>query len=126
MPSKKKILVVEDDVELSDFMVRTLEFQNYEVATAWSGEKALVEAQKVPDLILLDISLEGIGGLKVLELVRNDPKTSEIPVVMCSSANFPANKAKARELGADGFLTKPFKLDDFTATVDRLLGIQSA
>lgn len=126
MPSQKKVLVIEDDAELSALMAKLLEAENCDVITAWNGEAGLANAKDLPDLIFLDINIEGKDGLKVLEEIRKDSKMDDIPVVMCSSANFPANKAKARDLGADGFLSKPFKIDDFTALAHRLLGTRAA
>ena len=122
MPASKKVLVVEDDSELSSFMEKALKSENYEVATAWSGEKALLEAKQRPDLILLDISIEGIHGLQVLAELRKDPKTKDIPVVICSSVAGDKHKEKARNLGADGSITKPFHMDDFTKLIHRMIG----
>jgi len=74
-----------------------------------------------PDLILLDIQLPEMDGYKVLEILRENNKTTHIPVVGVSANAMPNDFKKAREAGFNEYLTKPLDIDNFNKTIDRLL-----
>jgi CheY-like chemotaxis protein/class 3 adenylate cyclase len=104
-----RILVVDDDRVNREILVRTLQKQGYDLATADDGHAtlALLRLQRF-DLILLDISMPEMDGYQVLEQIRGDPALREIPVVMLSAIEQAESIARCLEIGAVDYLTKPF------------------
>ncbi len=114
-----QIMVVDDDPAILDVMRMILEDDGYEVVTASSKAEVLGWAGTRPDLILLDIWLSGDSGQAICRQLKDDPTMQEIPVILVS-ANHDA-EGIARESGADGFIRKPFDLDEVLDTVRRQL-----
>ncbi|MBT3226656.1 MAG: response regulator [Deltaproteobacteria bacterium] len=107
MEDQKTILVVDDTPENIDVLVGILK-QFYKVKAAPSGEKALKSAgKKPPDLILLDIMMPEMDGYQVLEQLKTDPVTVNIPVVFVTGMSDNADQEKGMAMGAKGYLTKP-------------------
>jgi len=115
----KKILLIEDDVELARFLAWQLEQNNYQALVAHSGPEglALLQAQR-PDLILLDLMLPGMDGWEVLRAIR---ATSEIPVIIISALGAESDIVRGLEAGADDYLTKPFGPRQLLARVQAVL-----
>ena len=118
--TKKKILVVDDEVMLVDFLKMRLENAGYEVETASDGTEGLLKlAQSRPDLIVLDIYMEPMDGLSMLKKVREDEKVKDIPIIMLTASG------KKREVfeaeGISDYITKPFDSKDFLTRVGRVL-----
>ncbi|MCK5068893.1 MAG: response regulator, partial [Desulfocapsa sp.] len=102
------ILVVDDASMNVDILVSILEEQNYKVQTADSGENALKEVRiNPPDLILLDIMMPKMSGFEVCKRIKNDPKTSDIPVIMVTALNEFGDIERGIDCGTDDFLSKP-------------------
>jgi two-component system, OmpR family, phosphate regulon response regulator PhoB len=118
---KPTILVCDDDDGLRELMKVTLgdHYRYLEAVDADSGI-ALCRSEH-PDLMLLDVMLPGRSGLHVLEEIRADDRTHDIPVVIVSAWQTPDDQAAASALGADAFLPKPFELRELTSTVATLL-----
>ena len=109
------VLVVDDDADIVKLLSVTLKISGYNVISAGNGEEGLHTAlEKTPDMILLDIMMPIMDGLTMLEELR---KTSKIPVIIVSAFGSPDKVEKARELGIECFLNKPFSN---TAVVDML------
>ena len=109
------VLVVDDDRDIVKLLSVTLKISGYNVISAGNGEEGLKAAlEKNPDMILLDIMMPIMDGLTMLEELR---KTSDIPVIIVSAFGSPDKVDKARELGIECFLNKPFSN---TAVVDML------
>src|SRR6185436_2231536 len=106
---KPKILVVDDEpdaVELIEFNLKNAE---YRVATADDGNEALRKARSFsPDLIILDWMLPQMDGLEVCKILRKDPHTSSIPIIMLTAKAAEIDRVLGLEMGADDYLTKPF------------------
>ena len=106
---KKKILVVDDEPDLVEFVKLRLEANNYDVLVAEDGEQALeVMAKTTPDLILLDIVLPKMDGHKVCEVIKKDPKFANIPVLMLTAKDREEDIKLAKKCGAEGYMIKPF------------------
>lgn len=104
---KKKILVVEDNIELASLYEARLGQEGFEVIVVGDGEKALATAVKIlPDLILLDVMMPEIGGFDVLDILKNTDKTKEIKIVLLTALSQVKDKEHANELGADDYLIK--------------------
>src|SRR5579863_2180156 len=116
------ILVVEDERLIARLLKETLEIESYRTVAVLNGEDAVQFAlRETPDLVLLDITLPGIDGYEVIRRLREHPKTIHIPIVVLSAYSSPSDKARAFELGVDGYITKPFNNDELLACVRRQL-----
>ena len=104
-----RILVVEDEVDISMVFRVALSRRNHELIEATSGEEALekIRSQR-PDLVVLDVMLPGMSGLDVLAQVRADEATKDLAVVCVSARATPADQAQGLDAGADAYITKPF------------------
>jgi two-component system, OmpR family, alkaline phosphatase synthesis response regulator PhoP len=121
--TKKKILVVEDEAELTGAIQIRLEQAGYEVLIAYDGQEALEKARtENPDLIVLDLMLPKIDGYKVCRLLKFDGKYKNIPVVMLTARAQEKDENLGYEVGADAFITKPFKYQVLLAKITELLG----
>ena len=106
---KKTILVVDDEEDILELVRFHLAREGYAVLSAETGEQAwrMVREQRV-DLALVDLMLPGIDGLELTRRLKNDPKTSGIPVVMLTAKGEEVDIVTGLELGADDYVTKPF------------------
>ncbi|MEW6007694.1 MAG: response regulator [bacterium] len=119
--SQKKILIVDDDIDISEIIKTILEMEGYEVTIAYDGMSALdISYQKKPDLVLLDIMMPGMDGWDVLKRLKACRKTLHIPVAMVTARINPEEKIKAFKEGAEEFITKPLHIDDFLRRINRL------
>lgn len=107
MDTKKKILLVEDDVALLSVYKSRLEMEGFEVSEVNNGEDALSAALAFkPDLILLDAMMPKISGFDVLDILRNTPETANIRIIMLTALSQPKDKERAESLGVDDYLVK--------------------
>jgi DNA-binding response OmpR family regulator len=114
-----KILIAEDDADILASMQMILEMEGFEVVTA-SDSKTLKNIHKVkPDLMLLDIWMSGVDGRTICRALKADKTTKRVPVVLVSASKDIEKSAK--DSGADGFLAKPFEMDDLLKTVKKFL-----
>ena len=118
---KKKVLVV-DDEENVRHLLRSILGNKYTVLEAKDGEVAIdIARSQRPDIILMDIMMPNINGYTACYTIKQDPVTKTIPVVMVTAVGQELNKKLAKEMGADGYITKPFSLQDLLDTIDRCL-----
>ncbi len=116
--AKLKILVIDDEEDILAVTQQVLD-DTYRVLTAKTSATGLKAAMtKNPDLILLDIWMPGISGYDVCKTLKQNPKTKETPVIIFTAATEKVNEDKAREVGADGFVTKPFKKDNLVNLIE--------
>ena len=119
---KPHILVVEDEEDILELVLYNLKKEGYEVTGASSGEDALTLANsKLPDLLVLDLMLPGVGGLEVCRILKNNAKTQQIPIVMLTARSEEADIVTGLELGADDYITKPFSPRVLVARVRAVL-----
>jgi DNA-binding response OmpR family regulator len=113
-----KILIVEDEPTLAEPLAESLSEEGYEVLSAADGESGLsLIRQKLPDLIVLDIMLPILDGLSICRIIRKDPTTSHIPIIMLTARGTEVDKIVGLESGADDYIVKPFGLGEFLARV---------
>lgn len=112
--NKKRILIIEDDLNIRDVMRMALEFEGYEVSVAKDGQEGLnaLKESPHPDLILLDLMMPVLNGWEFVEIKKNDPTIQAIPVVVVSAYS---EKAKCVECKA--FIEKPLVLGDLLEIV---------
>jgi DNA-binding response OmpR family regulator len=122
---QRRILVVEDDFFVSDLVVNYLSEQGYAVDLATSA-RALGRhlEHQAPDLILLDIMLPGMDGSEIGHLLRVNPATARIPIVVVSADRRIARKAAS--IQADAWIAKPFDLEVLRAKIEEVLAAHSA
>lgn len=107
MDTKKKILLVEDDVALSAVYKSRMELEGFEIKEVSNGELALSAALEFkPDLILLDAMMPKISGFDVLDILRNTPETRDMRIIMLTALSQPKDKERAEALGVNDYLVK--------------------
>jgi DNA-binding response OmpR family regulator len=122
MSLKKKILLVDDEEALVDMVKMRLEANDYDVITANDGQAALDLARKErPDLIILDIMLPKMDGYKVCALLKKDSRYASIPVLMFTAKAQQEDMKLGEEVGANGYITKPFEPQSLLAKISEVL-----
>ena len=124
MPSKDetRILVVDDEPDVLELIVFHLEKENFKVAVAETGDMALKMARAhVPSLLVLDLMLPGINGLEICQLLKRDPKTRDVPILMLTARAAEEDRVRGLELGAHDYVTKPFSPRELILRVKNLL-----
>ena len=115
MKIKDKVLIVEDEQSISNFISMILTANGYDTIVVRSGEEALTMiSSHCPDLIVLDLGLPDMDGMEVLKSVR---KWSNLPVVVVSARNHEHDKVEALDYGADDYLVKPFAFEELMARI---------
>jgi two-component system alkaline phosphatase synthesis response regulator PhoP len=121
--SPKKILIVDDEVDLVETVRFPLEMEGYTVLVSNDGEDALNKARREkPHLILLDLMLPKLDGYKVCRLLKFDEKYKHIPILMLTAKIQEKDKIMGKETGADEYITKPFDIDALLEKVKSYLG----
>jgi phosphate regulon transcriptional regulator PhoB len=119
---KPKILVVDDEPDAVELIEFNLKAAGFDVVTAKDGAEALKKARQVlPQLILLDLMLPEVDGLEVCKILRRDPETQAIPIIMVTAKAAEIDRVLGLELGADDYVTKPFSPRELVLRVKRLL-----
>jgi two-component system phosphate regulon response regulator PhoB len=119
---RQKILIVEDNEDILELIAYNLEREGYATVKALSGEDALESVRRsVPQLILLDLMLPEMDGLEVCRMLKSDPKTQGIPIVMVTAKGEEPDVVTGLELGADDYVTKPFRPKELVARVRAVL-----
>jgi type IV pilus assembly protein PilB len=117
------VLLVEDEDQLRRVMKDLLEREGYTVAEARDGVQALDQVDRfAPDVIILDLNLPGLDGYSVLTQLRSRPATRSIPVMVLTAKGDEDNEVRVFELGADDFITKPFRAKALSARLEAVLG----
>ena len=121
---KRKILVVDDDIDILDSIRDILEMENYIVSTITKGDNIIdIIKSFEPKLILLDLLLSGKDGSDICKNVKSKADMKEIPIIIMSA--HPSAKKKASDACADDFLAKPFELDDLLNILNKHLVVST-
>jgi len=121
MENQKRILVVEDERDIADLVVRYLQRDGYRASQVTDGRTALSRAEaELPDLIILDLMLPGLDGLEICRRLRQNPRTSAVPIIMVTAKSEETDKIIGLEMGADDYLAKPFSPKELVARVKSL------
>lgn len=120
--TKKKILVVDDEINIVELLTMNLEKNGFEVISCLTGEEGVrIAKNQIPDLILLDIMLPGISGVEVCSILQDDKLTYNIPIIMLTAKVNERDKIIGLEIGADDYITKPFSVRELLARINALL-----
>jgi len=117
-----KILVVDDDVSITELMKLLLKMEGHEPTTVNDSLQAMEIAKSVnPDLITLDLMMPGLTGFELCELLSKDHHFENTPIIIISAKDDLESKEKARQAGAKDYITKPFGTDVFLSTIKSLV-----
>ncbi len=119
MPSR--ILVVEDDPDIAELVEHHLSRAGYDTSVVATGTDALEHIRKRPDLVVLDLMLPGLSGLEICRLMRSDPQTAAVPIIMLTARAEEEARVEGLELGADDYVTKPFSPRELVARLRAVL-----
>ena len=119
------ILIVDDDLALLN-MIETMLSQIGNVTRANDGMEALEILQRGlrPDVIVTDLMMPRVDGIKLCEQVKKNPQTSKIPIIMLTAKGTPRNVVEGINVGARHYITKPFKTEELLSKVKKTLGIK--
>lgn len=118
----KRILVIEDELDLVEGLRLRLEANGYEVLVASDGADGLSQARnKSPDLVILDVRLPKLDGYNVCRMLKFDEKYQKIPIIMLTARVQQADVKLGKEAGADIYMTKPYKSEELLANIKKLL-----
>jgi CheY-like chemotaxis protein len=122
------VLIIDDEIHIRRLTAQVLEMAGYRVIEAASGSQALRLIEETrPDVITCDITMPGMTGFEVLEALKSQPSTAGIPVIMVTATGQEKDAARATELGAADYITKPFGSTSLLETIERqLIGRQGA
>ncbi|MCK9431170.1 MAG: response regulator [Candidatus Omnitrophica bacterium] len=119
---KKKILIVDDEVNFLKIIKLNLEAKGYAVVTALEGEEALRKLKSEnPDVVILDIMLPKLNGDEVCRCIRSDPVFNKTPVIMLTGKDADVDRIVARVIGADIYITKPSDLEQLNNAIKKVL-----
>lgn len=118
----QKILVVEDEPDISKLVSYNLAQERFKVLTAEDGEQALKVIQREkPNLVVLDLMLPGLSGMDVCKILRDRPETAKLPILMLTAKASETDRVVGLEMGADDYLAKPFSPREMVARVRAIL-----
>ncbi len=119
---QERVLVVDDDPDILQFVRVNLELEGYIAEAAENGRIALDSAKEFPpDLVLLDVMMPEMDGLTVLKRLRSAPSTSNVPVILLTAKALAEDRVAGLDLGADDYITKPFDVEELMARVRSVL-----
>lgn len=120
--SKARLLIVEDDFDISNMLKIYFTGQGYEADIASRGSAALEKSRHtLPHLIVLDIMLPDIDGFEVCRILRTNTRTSHVPIIFLTQKDERSDKLQGLELGADDYITKPFDIEELKLRVQRAI-----
>lgn len=120
--ARERILLIEDEPDIAEVLQYNLEKEGYHVDVARRGDTGLEVVRKDnPDLILLDLMLPGIDGLEITRLLKRDPATAHLPIVMLTARGEEMDRIVGLELGADDYISKPFSPREVVLRVKAVL-----
>ena len=116
-----KILVVDDEVDICEILKFNLEIEGFEVSTVYSAEEALELPLQDYSLILLDVMMGEISGFQMIHILKNNPSTAHIPIILITALDGEDNLVKGLNIGADDYVANPLSIKELKARVKALL-----
>jgi len=122
MEPKQRILIVDDEQDILQLVTYNLKKEGYLVEEARTGDEALRLVRERPyQLILLDLMLPGLSGMEVCRILKKDPETAQVPIIMLTARTEEMDKVMGLETGADDYITKPFSVRELVARVKSVI-----
>lgn len=126
MPTRPLILIVDDNLDAREMYGMYLQHEGFRWTEAVNGHDAITQTRvEKPALILMDATMPRMDGWEAVRLLKEDPATKGIPLIMLTAHAFQEHRDRAAEVGADAFLAKPVLPDQLAAEIRRVLGINS-
>ena len=120
--AKKKILVVDDEIDIVNLIQYNLEKEGYDTLPAYTGESAIELSERMlPSLIILDLMLPEMDGMEICRVLKRGEKTRDIPIIMLTAKGGEVDIVSGLEVGADDYITKPFKMAELIARVKTVM-----
>jgi len=120
--SKPRLLIVEDELPILEALLYNFQKENFDVTTATNGRDALARCQaQVPDVVLLDLMIPAPDGLQVCRHLRNDPRTKNVRIIMLTAKDEETDEIVGFNLGADDYVSKPFRIKPLVERVKALV-----
>ncbi|MDE5750437.1 MAG: response regulator transcription factor [Duncaniella sp.] len=116
-----RLLLIDDEESICEILKYNLRKEGYEVDTAYSAEEALEKDLTQYDLFIVDIMMENLSGYDFAKAVRNNGRTESAPIIFCSALNGEDDTVMGLNIGADDYITKPFKMSEVIARVNAVL-----
>jgi len=117
----KRILLIEDNHSLREEILNVLELEGYEVVTAENGRIGLERlAESVPDLVVCDLMMPDMDGYETIQAIRGNPAMQTLPVILLTARDDDMCKNKGMDVGADDYVTKPFKIPDLLRAIEAI------
>jgi DNA-binding response OmpR family regulator len=117
----KRILLIEDNHSLREEIINVLELEGFDVVTAENGRIGLERLKEgLPDIVLCDLMMPDMDGYETLEAIRGNPATHSLPVILLTARDDDQCKTRGAELGADDYVTKPFKIPDLLRALEAI------
>jgi DNA-binding response OmpR family regulator len=113
--TRRRVLLIEDDNDIAEAIVYQLEKVGLSVRVARTGEEGLEAVRRGVDLLLLDLNLPGMDGLEVCRMIRRQPMTAHVPIIIVSARADEVDRVLGLEMGADDYVVKPFSLKELAA-----------
>lgn len=127
MDKKRRILIVDDNIDAVELLRKRLRSEGYDTGEAYDGEEALTKVTEYnPDLVVLDVMMPKLDGYEVCRQLKVNENTKYIPVLMLTAKSDVESKVKGLDIGADDYLPKPFDYKELSARVRSLLAIKAA
>jgi len=119
-----RILIADDESNIRNVLEFSLQAEGLDVIEAASGDEALkLATAELPDLVILDVMMPGMGGVEVCRLLKADPRTARIPVVLLTARTQSEDRRAGLAAGAERYITKPFSPHKVVSVVAELLGV---
>ena len=119
---KRRVLIVDDEPSIAKILRKQMEVAGFDVTVAVDGEEGLAKIREGhPELVVLDVMLPKMNGHQVCAAVKSDPAVKAIPILMLTAKAQRQDQQEALSCGAEGYLTKPFQLEELLAKVRELL-----
>ncbi|NIO11462.1 MAG: response regulator [Deltaproteobacteria bacterium] len=120
--SKKKILIVEDNLDLTYILLRLVENAGYDSILAVNGKEAVeIADHQLPDLILMDIMMPEMNGFEATRLIRENPNTRCIPIIAVTAMSSAKDREECLKSGCSDYMSKPFTPSQLAATIEKHL-----
>jgi two-component system, cell cycle response regulator DivK len=121
-PKKKRILIAEDNLDLTYILLRLVENAGYDSILAVNGREAVdMAASQQPDLILMDVMMPVMDGIEATRQIRQNPKTSSIPIIAVTAMSSIRDKERCLENGCNDYMSKPFTPSQLSAKIQQVL-----
>ena len=121
MNQEYKIFVVDDEKDLCEILQFNLENEGYSVDVAYSAEQALRKDLLIYNLLLLDVMMDGISGFKMARIIRDNPKTANIPIIFLTAKISENDRLTGFTIGADDYISKPFSIREVIARINAVI-----